>query len=92
MGKLVETGSDTLPKLLKLNMEKWGEKIAMRKKTRGIWQEYTWKDCYTHVKHFSLGLISMGLKPGDKVGIIGENEPEWFWAEFAIQAAGGIMG
>ena len=24
------------------------------------------------------------------VGIIGDNEPEWFWGEFAVQAAGGI--
>ena len=24
------------------------------------------------------------------VCIIGDNEPEWFWGEFAVQAAGGI--
>jgi long-chain acyl-CoA synthetase len=30
----------------------------------------------------------MGLQKGDVVCIIGDNEPEWFWGEFAIQAAG----
>ena len=32
----------------------------------------------------------MGLNPGDVVCIIGDNEPEWFWGEFAVQAAGAI--
>ena len=57
----------------------------------GIWQRYSWKDYYEKVKHLSLGLISLGLEPGDVVAIIGDNEPEWFWGEFAAQAAGGIV-
>ena len=50
----------------------------------------SWKDYYEYVKYFSLGLVSLGLETGDVVCIIGDNEPEWFWAEFATQAAGGI--
>jgi len=56
----------------------------------GIWQRYSWTDYYENVKYFSLGLVSIGLKRGDVVCIIGDNEPEWFWGEFAVQAAGGI--
>jgi len=56
----------------------------------GIWHKYSWKDCYEKIKYFSLGLISLGLQRGDVVAIIGDNEPEWFWGEFAVQAAGGI--
>lgn len=82
------TEYDTFPKLLTRNYEKWPNAIAMRKKDFGIWQKYTWRDCYEKVKYFSLGLISLGLKREDKVAIVGENEPEWFWAQFAIQAAG----
>jgi long-chain acyl-CoA synthetase len=44
-----------------------------------------------NVKYFSLGLVSLGLKRRDVVCIIGDNEPEWFWGEFAVQAAGGIV-
>src|SRR4030066_2113019 len=81
---------NTLPKLLKKNSEKYGErKIAMRVKDRGIWQQFTWKDYYENVKYFSLGLISLGIKRGDKISILGENKPEIFWAELAVQAAGG---
>lgn len=86
------TGCDTLPKLLKYAYEKYGDrKIAMREKDWGIWKRYTWKDYYERVKYFSLGLISLGLKPGDKVSILGENKPEWFWAELATQAARGAV-
>ena len=59
-------------------------------KSRGIWHRYNWAAYYDRVKYFSLGLVSLGLKKGDVVCIIGDNEPEWFWGEFAVQAAGGI--
>ncbi len=81
---------DTIPKLILSNYKKWGERTAMCMKNFGVWQRYSWKDCYQKVKYFSLGLVSLGLEPGNVVCIIGDNEPEWFWGEFAIQAAGGI--
>jgi len=83
-------GADTLPGLIKQNSQKWPAETAICMKRLGIWQKYTWAEYYERVKHFSLGLISLGLTPGDVVAIIGDNEPEWFWGEFGVQAAGGI--
>lgn len=86
------TDCDTFPKLLKRNYEKWGEqKVAMRKKKLGIWREYTWQDYYQKVRYFSLGLIRLGFKRGDKLSILGDNDPEWFWAEAGAQAAKGAI-
>ena len=83
---------NTLPQLLKKNAEEYGDRrIAMRVKDRGIWQRFTWKDYYENVKYFSLGLISLGMKRGDKISVLGENKPEIFWAELGVQAAGGTM-
>src|SRR5512143_3315398 len=82
---------DTFPKLLARNAEVFGDrKIAMREKEFGIWQEFSWKDYYEHVKYFSLGMVSLGLQAGDKVAIIGDNRPEWVWGEVAAQAAGAV--
>ena len=81
-------GEDTLPKLLKRNAEQFGAKIAMRTKGLGIWTTYSWQDYYDMMKYFSLGLVSMGVQPGEKVAIIGDSDPEWFWAEEGIQATG----
>ena len=82
----------TIPGLLKANYERWDDReVAIRDKDFGLWQEYTWKDSYEKVKYFCLGLVSLGLRPEDKVAIIGDNEPEWFWAAFATQAGRGIV-
>ena len=35
-------------------------------------------------------LIQLGIKKGDKVIIISENNPNWFITDFAIMLAGGI--
>lgn len=82
---------DTYPKFLLRNSKLWGDKVALRRKDFGIWQNYTWKDCHEQVKNLCLGLVNLGLKPGDKVSLIGDDEPEGFWAEAAIQAAGGVL-
>ena len=81
---------DTIPKLITHNYKKWNNRTAISIKNFGIWRRYSWKDCYEQVKYFSLGLTRLGLESGDVVCIIGDNEPEWFWGEFATQAAGGI--
>ncbi len=81
---------DTLPKLLVRNGRQFGDRVALREKEFGIWQEVTWAEYVEHVRLFSLGLISLGLQPGDKIAIIGDNRPEWLYAELAAQAAGAI--
>ena len=82
---------DTLPKLLKANYQKWGDdKVALRHKDFGIWQEFTWRDYYLNVKRFAMGLRALGFESGEKICIIGDNEPEWYWAELAAQSLGGV--
>jgi long-chain acyl-CoA synthetase len=90
--KPASTEVDTLPKLLLEDYSRWGNtKVAMRRKRLGIWREYTWEDYYVNVKCLSLGLVEVGLQQGDTVAIIGDSNPEWFWAELAVQAAGGVV-
>jgi long-chain acyl-CoA synthetase len=81
----------TFPRLLERNADLFGHgKVAMREKEFGIWQEFSWKEYREQVKYFSLGLVTLGLSRGDKVAIIGDNRPEWVWAEVAAQAVGAV--
>jgi len=64
--------------------------VAAREKTLGIWQSYTWEDYYTIVKHLCLGFMSLGIKRGDRVSILGENKPHTYWFELAAHSAGGV--
>ena len=83
--------ADTFPKLLIEKANQYGsQKIALREKDLGIWQSFTWQDYLEKVKYFSLGMISLGFEPGDKISVIGDNKPEWIIAELAAQCAGGL--
>jgi long-chain acyl-CoA synthetase len=82
---------DTWPKVLKYNAEKYGHRSkAMRYKHYGIWQTYSWQDYYQNVKYLALGLLALGFKPGDRLLIVGDNAPEWYFSEMAAQSNLGI--
>lgn len=79
----------TLPRLLMHNAERLGDRVALREKEFGIWQTVTWRQFVDHVRAFAMGLRALGMQRGDTVAIIGDNRPEWLYAELAAQAIGG---
>jgi long-chain acyl-CoA synthetase len=79
----------TLPQLLLESAAATPRRLVERHKYRGIWREYNFAEVLDNVRAFALGLHAMGLARGETVAIIGENEPEHFWAEFAALALGG---
>jgi len=85
-----ESVIDTVPKVLRRNNLSYGDRIAMRKKRLGIWHQYTWKEVFQHVTSICLGFLRLGLQKGDRVVIIGNNDPELFWVQWGVQCAGGI--
>lgn len=80
---------NTLPKALLNIVEKQPNRVAMRKKDFGIWQDITWAEYLENVKHVALGLHALGVKYGEHVAIIGENRPEWLYSALGIVCAGG---
>lgn len=82
---------DTLPKYFLARVKQYGDKkVAVRQKEFGIWQEFTWKDAYEIMRDFALGLASLGLKRGDRVSIVGDNDRQYLWADLAIMSVGGV--
>jgi len=91
MEQVYQEKGNTWPQILKYNYETYGDsRRAMRHKHYGVWQPYTWKDYYVNVKYLALGLMAIGFKPGDKLLIIGDNAPQWYYAELAAQANHGL--
>ena len=80
----------TLPKLLLEKAKLYQDRVAMRKKYKGIWQEISWKTYLEKVRLFCLGLLELGMERGDHASILGENSPEWLFADLAIQCLGGV--
>ncbi|MFH1033710.1 MAG: AMP-binding protein [Pseudomonadota bacterium] len=86
----VDIGQATLPALLKQNAEKFGhDRVALREKEYGIWQDVTWRGYYQRVKYFALGLAALGFADDDALAIVGDNRPEWVYAELATQSLKG---
>ncbi|MBC7132422.1 MAG: AMP-binding protein [Roseovarius sp.] len=83
------TQSETLPQVLLARARSTPGALAQRHKRLGIWREFSWADVLDRVRALALGLEALGLSSGDSVMMIGENEPEHFWAEYAVQSLGG---
>ena len=87
----MDDSPDTLPKYFLARVRQHGDKkVAVRQKVFGIWQEYTWQDAYENVRDFALGLRTLGLKRGERVSIVGDNDRQYLWADFAILSLGAI--
>lgn len=80
----------TLPKLLALNAAQWGERVAVREKVLGIWKEHTWSDCFERVRRIACGLHALGVRRGEVVALIGQNRPDWVFAQIAAHACGAL--
>lgn len=82
----------TLPQYLQRQVEKAGpKKVALRQKEYGIWQEFTWPESYAQIKDFSLGMIALGLRRGDHVATVGDNDRYYLWGYLGLLAAGAVQ-
>jgi long-chain acyl-CoA synthetase len=80
----------TIPQILAKQAEVLKDRVAIRKKSLGIWETVTWQEYLSFVRNVSLGLLSLGVERGEHVAIIMDNQPEWLFAELGTQAIGGI--
>ena len=78
----------TLPQLLRKHAHANPNRLSQRHKQRGIWREYSFADVQRNVREIALGMHQAGVKAGETIAIIGENEPQHYWAEYAAHALG----
>ncbi|MYD45251.1 MAG: long-chain fatty acid--CoA ligase [Gammaproteobacteria bacterium] len=66
------------------------ERVCIREKDLGIWNEYTWADWGEFAQLIGYGLKALGLERGDIVSIASEINKEWLFADLATICVGGI--
>jgi long-chain acyl-CoA synthetase len=64
------------------------EAVALRYHDGDAWRAMTWAAYERAVAEVALGLRAAGLSPGDRVGILSGNRPEWHIVDLGILAAG----
>jgi long-chain acyl-CoA synthetase len=80
--------TDTIPGLFFHRAACQARKVALRRKRFGVWQPITWAGYEAQVRLVANALLALGVQRGDRVAVIGENRPEWAYADLGIQTLG----
>ena len=86
----VVEGRDTFPKLLAMNAKRFADRPACREKMLGIWKTHTWSEVHEETRALALGLMELGLQPGERVAIVGSNRPPLYWSMVSAQMVGAV--
>lgn len=67
-----------------------GGRTAVRHRDGESWSEVSYAELSARVESRALGLIALGIEPGDRVCILSETRPEWMEAHLAIASVGAV--
>jgi len=86
------TKSATIADLLPLAAAKYGDAPAASwKQPSGEWTSVSFREIAAIVERLALGLIDLGIEPGDKVSILANTRPEWTYCDFAALSVGATV-
>ena len=77
--------------LLDNYLEKYPDQdTALACKREGVWVKYSIQQYVELTNLISYGMLQIGIKPGDKVGLVSSNRPEWNMIDFATMQIGAV--
>ena len=71
--------------------ERFSSRVAARYRDGGEWKEQSYGQVGKAIDELALGLIELGIEPGDRVCILANTRLEWTLASYAISAAGAVV-
>ncbi len=80
----------TMVDLLSVMLHRAPCSSALRWREAGYWRRMSTEQLVQDVRRFALGLIRLGVKTGDSVGIYAPSSPHWLIADLAILSIGAI--
>jgi long-chain acyl-CoA synthetase len=90
-GTEASTGSKTIADLLPLAAERYGERVAVKHKRDGAWHDVTVGEVAAIGQEIALGLVDLGIEPGDRVSLLCRTRPEWTYCDFGIAETGAVV-
>jgi len=66
------------------------ERPAILHKVAGSYRPVIWREQGRVVELVAAGLLSFGVKAGDKLSILSHSRPQWSWADLAILSCGAV--
>ncbi len=80
----------SFPALFFAQVERYQDRVALRRKEYGIWNRLSWRKYGEQVMTVGAGMLALGSAPGDRIAILGDNGPEWLICHLASMAIGGV--
>jgi len=83
---------NTIPELYHDSISRFGQRIASFHKDSitGSWEATTGHEGHASVVALANGLLSLGIKKGDRIGVLSETRLEWWLTDMASVCAGAI--
>ncbi len=82
--------NDNLVRLFRRQAWKQRDAIAIRHRRDGLWQTVSWKRWEDEATAVASGLMALGLKPGETVGVLSHNCGAWLVSDVGVLMAGGV--
>ena len=80
----------SVPALFAGQVERQGDRLAIRFKEYGIWHRVSWREYHDAVRRVAAALLAFGLRRQENVAVLAENRAEWLYCHLGIQTAGGV--
>lgn len=80
----------TIIELFETAVANYPDNIYLWEKTTGKYEGTSYKETREKVIHLTAGLIKLGLKKGDRAGLIADGRNDWIISELGILYAGGV--
>jgi long-chain acyl-CoA synthetase len=87
----VEASNRTISRAAARAAERFGDETAVKYKHDGEWVERSFADVGEIVDELALGLVGLGVEPGDRVSLLANTRPEWTYASLAISRVGAVV-
>lgn len=78
------------PDLFFHQVQRLGDRVALRHKDYGIWNRISWMEYGQKVREVAAAFLSLDIQIGDCISILGENRPEWLICHLGSMTAGGV--
>jgi long-chain acyl-CoA synthetase len=81
----------TIGQAFEQQARKYGDRAMLKAKVDKAWRDYSWREVSDAAGRLRAGLISAGIRPGDRIAILAENCPQWVIVDQAVLGLGAVV-
>ncbi len=89
-GPEIAIPGETIHRIFWNGVAQRADRVLMRQKQLGIWRTFTWTQVGDATREITMGLVALGLAPGETVSILANTKIEWVLSDIAVLSAGGV--